>query len=130
MPLCDTPVSAANYWRAHVVSAGYFNPDVECFVALLLTTKNRIKGHHLVSIGSLNETIAHPREVFRAAVMCAAYSVILMHNHPSGDPSPSEADMRMTRVLAEAGKILRIHVVDHIIIGHNRHVSLREAGIL
>jgi len=97
---------------------------------LMLNVRQRIRGHHLVSIGSLNETMAHPREVFRAAVIGAAYSVVLMHNHPSGDPSPSDADLRTTKRLAESGRILGIEVVDHVIVGSNRHLSLRETGIL
>ncbi len=80
--------------------------------------------------GSLNETMAHPREVFRAAVIGAAFGVVLMHNHPSGDPSPSDADVRMTKRFAESGRILCIEVIDHIIVGSKRHLSLREAGIL
>jgi DNA repair protein RadC len=99
-------------------------------VVLLLNTKHRIRGHHLVSIGSLNETVAHPREVFRAAVIGAAYGVVLMHNHPSGEPRPSEADKQMTRLLANAGQMLRIPVLDHVIIGSPDYFSFREAGIL
>ncbi len=130
LPLCEMPEQAVAYWRNHITTGPLFNRDVECFVTLLLNTKRRIRGHHVVSIGSLNETIAHPREVFRAAVIGAAYAVILMHNHPSGDPSPSSADVQMTRVLADAGKTLRIEVVDHVIVGFQRHCSLRELGIL
>jgi len=74
--------------------------------------------------------MACPREVFRAAVIGAAYGVVLMHNHPSGDPSPSEADIRMTKRLAESGRILGMEVLDHIIVGNDRHLSLRETGIL
>jgi len=126
----DHPLPAVHYWQSHVVSAPHFNPDVECFVVILLTTKHHVRGHHLVSIGSLNETMAHPREVFRAAVIGAAYSVVLMHNHPSGDPSPSEADRRITRKHVESGNILQIGVTDHIIIGKDRHFSFREAGLI
>src|SRR5690349_7054643 len=86
LTLCEMPEHAVAYWREHIVTGPLFNPDVECFVTLLLNTKRRVRGHHLISIGSLNETIAHPREVFRAAVIGAAHSVLLMHNHPSGDP--------------------------------------------
>lgn len=128
MPLCEMPEQAAAYWRDHIATAPVFNPDVECFAVLLLNTKHRIRGHHLISIGSLNETIAHPREVYRAAVIGAAYAVVLMHNHPSGDPNPSEADLRMTRQLEQAGHTLHIRVMDHIIVGYNRHCSLRELG--
>ena len=130
LPMCDVPEKAVEYWRAHIATAPYFNPDVECLVVLLLTIKMRIRGHHLVSIGSLNETLANPREVFRAAVIAAAYAVVVMHNHPSGDPTPSQADRQITQVLVDAGRILRIVVNDHVIVGHQSHCSLREAGVL
>ena len=130
LPQCVTPLDAVEYWRAHITSAPHFTPDCECFVVLLLNVRLRIRGHHLVSIGSLTEAMACPREVFRAAVIGAAYGVVLMHNHPSGDPSPSEADIRMTKRLAEAGRILGMEVLDHIIVGNDRHSSLRETGVL
>lgn len=130
LPQCDIPQQAVDYWRAHIATAPHFNPDVECLAVLLLNVKMRVRGHHLVSIGSLNETVAHPREVFRAAVIAAAYAVIVMHNHPSGDPTPSQADQQITRVFADAGRILKIHVTDHIIVGHGRYSSFREAGLL
>jgi DNA repair protein RadC len=130
LPLCVQPDDAVNYWRKHIATASTFNPDVECFAALLLNTKLRIRGHHVVSIGTLNETVTHPREVFRAAVIAAAYGVVLMHNHPSGDPAPSDADLRSTKRLLETGTILQIRVLDHIIVGDTRHFSLREAGLL
>ena len=84
LPMCDVPEKAVEYWRAHIATTPHFNPDVECvFAVLILNTKMRIRGHHLISIGSLNETMANPREVFRAAVIAAAYAIVLMHNHPS-----------------------------------------------
>ena len=127
-PDCTEPKDAVRYWRRHIATASLFNPDVECFAVLLLNTKRRVRGHHLVSIGALNETMAHPREVFRAAVIGAAYGVVLMHNHPSGDPSPSDADVRMTKRFVESGRILCIEVLDHVIVGHQRHCSFREMG--
>ena len=130
LPACEIPQQAVDYWRSHIASAPHFNPEVECVAVLLLNVKLRIRGHHLVSIGCLNETMSHPREVFRAAVIGAAYAVVMMHNHPSGDPTPSQADRQITRTLVEAGRILRINVTDHIIIGHNRHCSFREAGLI
>ncbi len=128
--VCNQPQHAFEYWHANIATGPLYNPEVECFVVLILNTKYRVRGHNLVSIGSLNETIAHPREVFRAAVIGAAYGVVLMHNHPSGDPQPSDADMRTTRTMVEAGKILRIEVTDHIIVGYNKYYSFREAGII
>ncbi len=127
---CDTPAQAVEYWRGNIATAPHFTAECECFAALLLNTKFRVRGHHLVSIGSINETMAAPREVFRAAVIAGAYAVVLVHNHPSGDPTPSDGDRQITKVIADAGRILRITVTDHIIIGHNRHCSFREAGLL
>ena len=129
-PIIDKPQLAVDYWHSHVVTAPHFNPDVECFVVILLNTRLRVRGHNVVSIGSLNESLAHPREVFRAAVIGAAYGILLMHNHPSGDPTPSEADMRTTRRLVESGTVLQIEVKDHIIVGHERYYSFREAGLI
>ena len=78
--LCETPQEAADYWRSHVAGHPYFNPDCECFVTLLLTTRRRIRGHHLVAIGLVDSVQVHPREVFRAAIIGAAHAVIVMHN--------------------------------------------------
>lgn len=128
--LCHSPDAAAHYWRTCIATAPHFNPDVECFAVMLLNIRNRVRGHHLVSIGSLNEAVVSPRETFRAAVIGAAYAVILMHNHPSGDPTPSSADIAVTRRLAEAGRVLGITVQDHVIVGYDRHVSMVDAGYL
>ena len=129
MQLCDTPERVASYWRTHVPTHPYFNPDCECFVVLLLNTRRKIKGHHLVSIGTLDTILIHPREVFRLAIVAAASAIVLVHNHPSGDPEPSEADVRVTRDLIRAGQLLKIEVCDHVIMGHGQnHVSLRTLG--
>jgi DNA repair protein RadC len=134
MQLCDTPDKAAAYWRQHVPSHPYFNRDVECFVILLVNTRRRIQGHCLISSGTLDTILVHPREVFRPAVIGAAAAVVLMHNHPSGDPTPSEADIKVTRDLIRGGQLLKIDVLDHVIIGRpdathpNGYVSLRELG--
>lgn len=103
--------------------------DREHFLAVLLDTKNQLLGTELVSVGSLDTSLVHPREVFKAAVRRSASSVILAHNHPSGDPTPSSADVTCTRRLAEAGEVLGITVLDHVIIGHGSYVSFRERGI-
>lgn len=128
LSLCDTPERAAEYWRRQVVQHPAFNPDVECLIALLLNTRRRIKGHVLVSTGLLDTILVHPREVFRPAIVAAASAVVLMHNHPSGDSSPSEADIKATRDLIRAGQLLKVELLDHVIIGANRHCSLRELG--
>jgi DNA repair protein RadC len=103
--------------------------DREHFLVVLLDTKNQLLATELVSVGSLDTSLVHPREVFKAAVRRSASSVILAHNHPSGDPTPSSADIACTSRLAEAGQVLGIVVLDHIIIGHAGYVSFRERGI-
>ena len=94
----------------------------------LLNVRRKIKGHVLVSTGLMDQVLIHPRETFRAAVIASAHSVILMHNHPSGDSNPSEADIRVTRELIRAGQVLKIEVLDHVIVGRENHRSLRELG--
>src|SRR6478752_5302077 len=83
MQLCDTPDKAVAYWRSHVVNHPYFNPDVETMVVILVNTRRRIIGHHLVATGTLDTLLVHPREVFRAAVIIASAALVLAHNHPS-----------------------------------------------
>ena len=95
----------------------------EVFTVILLDSKNRYLGEETVALGSLNQSIVHPREVFRPAIQRAAASVILVHNHPSGDPGPSDEDVRVTQRLVEAGKLIGIRVLDHIIVGEGRYFS-------
>ena len=109
--------------------------DRESLKVLLLDTKLRLLRMEDVALGSLNECVAHPREIFRPAIVHSAYAVILVHNHPSGDPAPSQADHRLTRQLGEAAKLLQISLLDHIIIGlpdggRSPYFSFREAGAL
>jgi DNA repair protein RadC len=98
-------------------------------VVIILNTKLRARGHHFVSVGTLNECLAHCRDVFRVAIVGAAYAIVVMHNHPSGEPQPSQADITISKRLAEAGSLLGIQVIDHVIVGHQRHCSLREMGL-
>ncbi len=112
-----------------------FEPDKEHLIAVLLDTKLRPKAYHVVSVGSVNETIAQPRETFRAAIIAAAYGIVIMHNHPSGDPSPSQADHRMTRQMREAAGIIGIQLLDHVVCGdaeggRQPFYSFREGGVL
>lgn len=100
----------------------------ETFVELCLDTKNQIIRENTVSIGSLNANIVHPREVFRCALIESAAHIIVAHNHPSGDPTPSREDIEITKKLIETGKIMGIDVLDHVIIGDGRHFSMKEAG--
>lgn len=125
---CDTPERAADYWRLHVPTHPYFNPECECLVVLMLNTRRKVKGHYLVTVGTQDTLLVHAREVFRLAIMAAANAILLIHNHPSGDPSPSEADIKVTRDLIRAGQLLKIEVLDHVVMGAGKHSSLRELG--
>ncbi|MEX2461495.1 MAG: DNA repair protein RadC [Paenibacillaceae bacterium] len=102
----------------------------EHFVCLFLNTKNHVIGQETLSMGSLNASIVHPREVFRAAIKRSSASIICVHNHPSGDPTPSPEDIQMTSRLVEAGQIIGIEVLDHIILGDQNFVSLKEKGFM
>lgn len=102
--------------------------DREHFYAILLNTKNHVIASPLISIGTLSESLVHPRELFKEAVNHSASSIILVHNHPSGDPSPSREDIMMTRRIIEGGRLLDIQILDHVIIGDNTYISLREQG--
>lgn len=102
----------------------------EHFVCLYLNTKNQVLHKKTVFIGSLNASIVHPREVYKEALRRSAASVICLHNHPSGDPAPSREDIEVTKRLAESGKIIGIELLDHVIIGENKFVSLKEKGYL
>jgi DNA repair protein RadC len=106
----------------------------ESLRVILLDTRYRLLQMEEISIGSVNESIAHPRDVFRPAVISSAYAVIVVHNHPSGDPSPSQSDHSLTRRLAEAAELLQIKLLDHIIIGRRLrrlpYFSFKEAGVL
>ena len=132
--VCNTPDKAAEYWRLNVATHPYFNSECECLVVLFLTTRRRVKGHQLVSIGTLDTILAHPRETFRAAIVASAAAIILMHNHPSGESTPSAADIKVTRDMIRAGELLRIEVLDHVIVGQatpqrpKDYMSLRELG--
>ncbi|WP_373892967.1 RadC family protein [Virgibacillus natechei] len=102
----------------------------EHFVVLFLNTKNQIIHRQTIFIGSLNSSIVHPREVYREAVKRSAASIIVAHNHPSGDPSPSQEDIHVTRRLVESGKMIGIELLDHLIIGDRKFISLKEKGYL
>lgn len=102
----------------------------ERFSVLILDTKNNIIKEELISIGSLNASIVHPREVFKAAIENSAASIILVHNHPSGDPSPSREDLYITQKLTDGGKLLGIDVLDHVIIGEGKYKSLKTEGLM
>lgn len=103
--------------------------EQEHFIVLCLNTKNEIIARNTVSIGTLDQAIVHPRDVFRFAIKSNAARIIAVHNHPSGNPEPSENDKTVTKRLIRSGDILGIEVLDHIIVGNDSYVSLRERGL-
>ncbi|MCX6952977.1 MAG: DNA repair protein RadC [Verrucomicrobia bacterium] len=129
----DKPVRIAEYLR----SAFEENPMQEAFYAVYLDRKNHPIGRHLITLGTVDSTLVAPREVFRGAIIASASALVVAHNHPSGDPAPSQADVRVTRALREAAKIIEIALLDHVIVGDPKadplgvgHYSFREAGLI
>jgi len=120
-----SPDDAVTIFAAYLDGA-----DREHFVAMYLDTKHQVTALHTVSIGSLNATVVHPREVFKGALLANAAALVVAHNHPSGDPTPSEEDVQVTNRLAAAAKVLGIELLDHVVLGHQCHVSFRERGLL
>lgn len=120
-----SPEDAAAYLMTDMASL-----NQEHFVALFLNVKNEVLHKQTVFIGSLNSSIVHPREIFREAVKRSAASIIVAHNHPSGNPSPSPEDIEVTKRLLEAGSIMGIDVLDHVIIGDHSFISLKEKGYM
>jgi DNA repair protein RadC len=118
-----TPRAVAEYLLPQ-----YGNRRVEQFGVLLLDTKHRVLRNTVLSVGTLDASIVHPREIFRAAVAGGAAAIVLVHNHPSGDPEPSREDTRLTERLIAAGVLMGIPVIDHVILGDARYFSYREKG--
>lgn len=124
-PALRTPEASARY-----LLPLYGARPVETFGVLALDVRHRLKQETVVSVGCLTSSLVHPREVFQVAVAARAAALILFHNHPSGDPEPSAEDVSITRRLASAGTLMGIEVLDHVILGAGRFVSLKERGIL
>jgi len=124
-PVVKTPDEAVNLVRGRLRGK-----KKEHFLALLLDTRGQVIKPSEVSIGSLDTSVVHPREVFKEAISASAASVIFVHNHPSGDPEPSEDDIKLTERLAQAGEIVGIEVLDHIIVGDKNYLSLKSKGLL
>jgi DNA repair protein RadC len=131
---CNSPEDCLAYWASNIVPADWFSSEREQVITLLLSARMRPIGHHLLSIGTLNESAVHPRETLRPAIIHSAYAFILMHNHPSSDATPSRADHHITQQIQKAADLLQIHFYDHIIVGNpwstTPSFSFREAGIL
>ena len=104
--------------------------DREHFVAVLLSTRNAVIGIETISVGSLNASIVHPREVFKPAIVHSASAIALAHNHPSGDPEPSNEDIAITRRMLEAGRLLGIELLDHVVVARKSFTSLKERKLL
>lgn len=136
MIVSEKPVQIKDPKTVHKLLLGVLKRESETedqkehFWALGLNTRNKIVYVDLVSLGTLNSSLVHPRELFRLAVMRAVNSLIVAHNHPSGDPTPSQDDRDLTRRLVEAGHILGIEILDHIIIAGRRRISLKEMGVI
>ena len=130
----DTPGAASAYIRPLFEASLRYSPDTETFAVLLLNTRRRAIGFEVVSNGTVDTLLVHPREVFRAAIVMNASAIVLAHNHPSGEVTPSEGDVKVTRDLIKAGQIIKIDVLDHIILGRllpdqkRDYCSLRELG--
>ncbi len=123
-PQITCPNDAAN-----LLMLEYGHKDQEHLAVMLLDTKNRVLAVETVYIGNVNSSIIRVSEVFKEAIKKNATAMIVCHNHPSGDPTPSPEDVHITRAIVEAGDLLGIEVLDHVIVGHNRWVSLKERGL-
>ena len=133
--VCSSPLRAGERFSSsrelyHRYRARFFSARREYFYSLQLNSKNQLIREVLVSVGSLNVSVVHPREVFSFAVRDSTSAIILLHNHPSGDPAPSREDRECTKRLVYAGKILGIRVLDHIVIGHDGYYSFADASQL
>jgi DNA repair protein RadC len=124
-PLLDSPGAAGRYLLPR-----YAARPVETFGLLALDVRHRLRREAVVSVGCLTASLVHPREVFQEAVTARAATLVLFHNHPSGDPEPSAEDLALTRRLAQAGTMMGIEVLDHLVLGAGRFVSLKERGVL
>ena len=126
----DSPEKIYTFYKSVIESDPGYEVEKEHFVAICLNTRLTVTGWHMVSIGSLSECTCHPREIFRPVIVRCSHTFVLAHNHPSGDPEPSEGDLLTTKRLVEAGKILEIEVVDHIIVTSNNYLSFKERKLL
>ena len=129
----DNPQSIVDYLRASLPDSVAYRPDTENFIVVHLSTRKKPIGFEVISNGTLDTLLVHPREVFKSAIIANSAAIILCHNHPSGDPSPSDADITVTRNLIKAGQLMQIQVIDHVILGRSENggkgwSSLRELG--
>ncbi len=125
VPKFDSPDKLAEYYMERMR-----HYTTECVLLVMLDNKGHMLGEHIVSKGTVNASLISPREIFIKALKFDASSIILIHNHPSGDPSPSGPDRQITRQIYECGKLMNIPLIDHIIIGDNTYASLSELGLI
>lgn len=145
--LCENPPAASAideaeklvaYWREHIAAAPDYQPDQERLVVVLLNAQLRPIGWHLITLGAVNQTLARPVEIFRPVVVCNAYACAVMHNHPSGETAPSEADKKITSRLIQGAKTLELTLLDHVIVtepdripeGSRPYFSFKECGLI
>ena len=135
--VANSPAKIRHLWETCVATAPWFDPEKEAVVVFNLNTKLRVKSWQMVSVGTINQTCVTPREILRPAVATLAYGIIFAHNHPSGETSPSPADLEITRRVRDGAKMLDIVLTDHVIIGQKdgngnqqAYYSFREAGYL
>lgn len=129
--VADNPYALRNFWSRNVARAPWFDPQKEHVITVIFDTQFRAVAFSLVSVGSLNEALAHPREVLRPVIDHAGHAFAVMHNHPSGVPAPSTADHGMTHRLIESAELLQLRFLDHVIVGAGRdYFSFREVGII
>jgi len=131
----STPDLSYRFWQDIIAGQPDHETEKENLVVILLSTRLDAYAWHRVSVGTLNETTAHPREILRPVIIGAAYGFVLAHNHPSGDPTPSRADEAITRRISEAATIMQVRLLDHVIIGRPSpgrcgYYSFREAGLI
>jgi DNA repair protein RadC len=134
-PSAATPQQFYELWKNYVPTTSWFESSREQLVLFTIDVRYKCTGIHLISVGTVSETLFHPREVLRPAIIGGAHSFIVAHNHPSGDCTPSEADRAMTRRIREASDLLQIYLLDHIIVGDTYngrppYFSFKEHGLL
>lgn len=126
----NSPESVKTFWHEVIEKQPWFDTEKECVVVLCTDQKRRVKGYNLVSLGIVNESYAHPREIFRPIILSGATSFTLIHNHPSGDPSPSRADHNVTKNVKECANMFNIEFTDHVIVAGDSFFSFRESGLV
>lgn len=132
----EAPREIVAVWNDHVTRHPAYSADQECFVVFCLNRRNRLIGWQLITLGTVNSCLVHPREVFRPAIVSAACGVVCAHNHPSGDPAPSSADLQITRQLVTAARTVDYLFLDHVVVGQaardpagKGYFSFREMGL-